>query len=76
MEHGVREALRELREHNARLERKIRRLEREKAMWELRCKWTWWHLETLDHPQVRHILSELKRTLRERLEGRPGNRSL
>lgn len=57
---GLQRAVQELRLRNARLERKLRRVEVEKATWELRCKWTWWLLEECRDPAARSILAKVK----------------
>lgn len=57
---GLQRAVQELRLRNARLERKLRRVEVEKATWELRCKWTWWLLEECRDPAARSVLAKVK----------------
>ncbi|MBE0467633.1 MAG: transposase [Candidatus Desulforudis sp.] len=45
------------------LSNKVKRLERDKALWELRYKWLWWHLESHKQPEIRTVVSHLKQQL-------------
>lgn len=52
-----------LRHTNMGLGRKVRRLEKAKAMWELRCKWLWSQLEAVNDPAFQRHLTEIKERL-------------
>lgn len=52
-----------LRHANISLGQKVRRLEKAKAMWELRCKWLWWQLESVNDPAFQEQLKKIREQL-------------
>lgn len=63
-----------LRHANISLGQKVRRLEKAKAMWELRCKWLWWQLDAVNDPAFQEQLTKIREQVPLKTEFETGER--